>query len=150
MKKIFGFLLGCALGALLIYILLLTFLGHADELDPDHRLMIQVSSSDIQEQQAALNIVANVQKHYGIDNIAIEVVAFGPGINLVTKNSTQGDRVESLILQNVSFTACLNTLDTISKKIGKKPELLNGVKTVPAGVVRIIELHEKGYAYVRP
>jgi intracellular sulfur oxidation DsrE/DsrF family protein len=35
-------------------------------------------------------------------------------------------------------------------KHGKMPELTIGVKVVPAGVTRIMELQEQGYAYVRP
>ena len=36
------------------------------------------------------------------------------------------------------------------KNKGKAPKLIEGVKVVPAGVIRIMELQSKGYAYVRP
>ena len=105
--------------------------------------------NDPANQKASLNVVVNLQKHYGIDNIAIEVLAFGPGISLVTEKSTQMSRIESLVMQNVTFTACGNTLNTIKKRTGKKPKLLNDVTTVPTGVARIVELQEMGYAYFR-
>ena len=38
----------------------------------------------------------------------------------------------------------------MAKKTGKQPQLLKGVGTVPAGVAQIMELQEKGYAYIRP
>ena len=38
----------------------------------------------------------------------------------------------------------------IAKKKGKEPKLVEGVKVVPAGVIRIMELQSKGYAYIRP
>ncbi len=30
------------------------------------------------------------------------------------------------------------------------PQLIDGVRVVPAGVVRTTELQERGYAYIRP
>ncbi len=90
--------------------------------------MIQVSSNDPLTQKIALNNAVNLQKHYGMDNIAIEIVA----------------------MQDITFSACANTMKKITKKKGKKPVLLEGVGIVPAGVARIIELQEQGYSYVRP
>jgi len=133
----------------LVSILSLANSVSAISLEPKHKIVIQVNSNDPAIQQASLNVIVNLQKHYGIDNIAIEVVAFGPGISLVTEKSTQTSRIESLVMQNVTFTACGNTLNTIKKRTGKKPKLLNDVTTVPTGVARIVELQEMGYAYFR-
>lgn len=52
-------------------------------------------------------------------------------------------------LENL-FSACGNTMAKVAKKSGKMPVLLEGVQQVPAGVARIMELQEQGYAYVRP
>jgi intracellular sulfur oxidation DsrE/DsrF family protein len=38
----------------------------------------------------------------------------------------------------------------VEKKTGKKPQLVEGVGTVKAGVARIMALQEEGYAYLRP
>ncbi len=38
----------------------------------------------------------------------------------------------------------------VEEKTGKKPQLTDGVKVVKAGVIRIMELQEEGYSYVRP
>ena len=118
--------------------------------DAMHKIVIQVSTNDPVTQTIALNNAVNMQKHYGIDNIAIEVVAYGPGLGLLTKKSEQGDRVESLAMQDITFSACGNTMKKVAKKSGKMPVLLEGVQEVPAGVARIMELQEQGYAYVRP
>jgi len=118
--------------------------------DKDHKLVIQVSSKDPLTQKIALNNAVNLQKLYGMDNVAIEVVAYGPGLSLLTTKSTEADRVKSLALQNITFSACGNTMAKIEKKTGKKPQLVEGVGTVNAGVARIMELQEQGYAYLRP
>ena len=53
-------------------------------------------------------------------------------------------------MQNITFSACENTMKKIEKKKGKKPQLVEGVGTVNAGVARIMELQEQGYSYLRP
>jgi len=118
--------------------------------DVIHKIVIQVSTDDPRTQTIALNNAVNLQKLYGIDNIMIEIVAYGPGLGLLTKKSKQAKRVESLAIQDITFTACSNTIKKVTTKTGKKPELLAGVGTVQAGVARIMELQEQGYSYLRP
>ena len=45
--------------------------------DAPHKIVIQVSTDDPRTQKIALNNAVNLQKHYGIDEVAIEIVAFG-------------------------------------------------------------------------
>jgi len=115
-----------------------------------HKVVIQVSTDDPRTQKIALNNAVNLQKLYGIDNIKIEIVAYGPGLGLLTTKSKQADRVKSLAVQEITFSACHNTMKGVKRKTGKMPVLLEGVGMVKAGVARIIELQEQGYAYVRP
>ena len=118
--------------------------------DIKNKLVIQVSTDDPRTQKIALNNAVNLQKLYGIDNVVIEIVAYGPGLGLLTKKSKQAKRVESLALQDITFSACENTMAKAEKKSGKKPKLLEGVTSVTAGVARIMELQQQGYAYIRP
>ena len=115
-----------------------------------HKLVIQVSTDDVRTQKMALNNAVNLQKLYGLDNVIIEIVAYGPGLNLLTQDSAVVSRVESLVLQDITFSACQNTMDVQKKKTGLLPVLLDGVTMVNAGVARIMELQEQGYAYIRP
>ena len=115
-----------------------------------HKIVIQVSTDDPRTQKIALNNAVNLQKQYGIDNVEIEIVAYGPGLGLMTKKSGQADRVTSLAMSDITFSACGNTMAKVEKKTGKKPVLLEGVQQVKAGVAQIMELQEQGYAYVRP
>lgn len=124
--------------------------AYAAESGPKHKVVIQVSTSDPESQRIALNNTVNLQKYYGIDNVAIEIVAYGPGLSLLTDKSEQGERVRSLLAQDVQFSACGVTMKSITKKTGKAPILLPGVKVVDAGVPRIMELQEQGWSYIRP
>jgi len=115
-----------------------------------NKLVIQVSTDDVITQKIALNNAVNLQKLYGLDNIVIEIVAYGPGLQLLTENSVVASRVESLAMQEITFSACENTMEAQHKRTGKMPLLLDGVGTVNAGVARIMELQQQGYAYIRP
>lgn len=115
-----------------------------------HRLVIQVNKREEDYQDHILANIINLQKHYGMDNIEMEVVAYGPGIWLVTDKSAFIKRVESLMLQNVTFTACGNTLDAEEASSGKRPKLIEGVKETEAGIARILELQEQGWSYLSP
>ena len=118
--------------------------------DVKHKLVIQVSTDDKRTQKIALNNAVNLQKYYGVDNIDIEIVSYGPGLGLMTAKSKFAKRVESLSMQEITFSACMNTMNKVKKKTGKLPKLLKGVGTVPAGVARIMELQEQDYSYIRP
>jgi len=115
-----------------------------------HNIVFQVSSADPTAQTIALNNAVNVQKAMGMDNINVEIVAYGPGLGLLTPNNKQAIRVKSLATQGIVFSACGNTMKKIEKKTGKKVALTEGVRVVPGGVVRIMDLQENGWTYIRP
>lgn len=116
----------------------------------EHKVVIQVSTDDARTQKIAMNNAVNLQKAYGMDNVDVQIVAYGPGLSMITKNSQYAERVASLAQQNVHFNACANTMAKIENKTGKKPALVDGVTVVSGGVKRITDLQEQGYAYIRP
>ena len=118
--------------------------------DAPNRIVIQVSSDDPRTQTIAMNNAVNLQQALGMDNVQIEIVAYGPGLGMLTSDSKQSSRVSSLAMQDIRFSACGNTMKKIEKKSGKLPALAEGVQVVEAGVLRIMELQQQGYAYVRP
>ena len=120
---------------------------HAEEV---HKVVIQVSTDDTRTQKIALNNAVNLQKYYGIDNVEIEIVAYGPGLTMLTTGYKDSNRVKSLVFQDIKFSACGNTIEMFTKKFGKKPVLTEGVEIVTAGAARIMELQEQNYSYLRP
>ncbi|MHA6263267.1 DsrE family protein [Arenibacterium sp. CAU 1754] len=120
-----------------------------------HHVAIHVDENDPKVMNMALNNAANVDAYYKSqgDSVVIEVVAYGPGLNMyIPGKSPVADRISamSLELDNLSFSACGNTHRKMSEKAGKDVPLMDEAKVVPSGVVRLIELQEDGYAYVRP
>jgi hypothetical protein len=134
----------------ILLVLLLSMTSFVQAGEVKNKLVIQVSTDDPRTQKIALNNAVNLQKLYGMDNIVIEIVAYGPGLGLLTKKSGQASRVESLALQDIHFSACATTMKKVAKMSGKMPVLLEGVNQVTAGVARIMELQQQGYAYIRP
>jgi intracellular sulfur oxidation DsrE/DsrF family protein len=120
-----------------------------------HRVAIHVDQDDKAVMNLALNNVENITKHYEEkgDKIIIEAVAYGPGLNMfIPGKSPVEDRIEtmSLALQDVTFSACGNTHRKMSAKAGKDIKIMSEAGMIPSGVVRLIELQEDGYAYLRP
>ncbi len=120
-----------------------------------HYVAIHVDQNDPQVMNMALNNAKNVDAYYKSqgDSVTIEMVTYGPGLNmLVAATSPVRDRIAtmSLELDNLTFAACGNTLTAMEAKAGHPVELLEEAKMVPSGVVRLIELQEQGFAYVRP
>jgi intracellular sulfur oxidation DsrE/DsrF family protein len=116
----------------------------------EHHLVLQLSDADAKKQGLVISVAYNLLKFYGPDKVAIEVVAFGPGIELLYANSSNRKYVDSLIAQGVRFDICMNTVDTIARTTGKRPELNPKAIPVQAGVAQILALTEKGYTLVRP
>ena len=139
-----------ALSLAALFLLVVTSLLNVAIANEPKQVVIQVSSNDPMTQKIALNNAVNLQKLYGMDNVIVEIVAYGPGLSLMTKASDNAKRVESLAMQNINFSACMNTMKKVEKKTGKKPMLSEGVNTTPSGIARIVELQGEGYAYVRP
>jgi intracellular sulfur oxidation DsrE/DsrF family protein len=116
----------------------------------EHRIVLQLSDDDSKKQSLVLSVANNLIKAYDPDRIAIEVVAFGPGIDLLRTENASRTRVESLIAQGVRFDVCVNTLDTIERETGKRPAIIPSATPVQVGVGRILSLTENGYTLVRP
>jgi len=120
-----------------------------------HRLALQISDNDAVKMNAVLNVAANVSKYYSDkgDEIEIEIVAFNAGLNMLRQDKSPVlDRLKSFKqgMPNVSFMACENTLAAMTRVEGMEPPLVDNAQRVPAGVVTLIELGEKGWTIVRP
>ena len=126
--------------------------AHAAE---KHRLALQISDDDAGKMNAVLNVAANVSKYYSEkgDEVEIEIVAFNAGLNMLRQDKSPVlTRLKSFKqgMPNVSFMACQNTLDAMTRNEGKEPPLVENAELVAAGVVTLMELGEKGWTIVRP
>lgn len=120
----------------------------------DHKLAIHVDQNDPAVMNLALNNAQNVTAFYAAkgETVDIEIVAYGPGLNMYVAESPVKDRISAMSLEDpdLHFSACGNTLAAMTKKAGHDVKLLSEAKIVPSGVVRLMELQSQGYSYVRP
>jgi hypothetical protein len=116
----------------------------------EHRIVLQLSDNDPKKQGLVISVAYNLLKLYDPDKVAIEVVAFGPGIDLLFPDNPNRKLIESLIAQGVRFDICLNTVDTIERDTGKRPQYIPAATPVQVGVGQILSLTENGYTLVRP
>lgn len=122
----------------------------------DRSIVFQVNSDDAKLMNLVLNNVENVASAYAAEGkkAEIEVVAYGPGLTMLTAKSPVAARIQNMSSsnENVSFAACGNTMKKMEKKSGKPVQLLefSSIKVVPAGVVHIVDRQAEGWAYVKP
>ncbi len=120
-----------------------------------HRLVLQVNSNDQAMMTLALNNATNVEQYYRSrgERVDIEVVTFGPGLHMLRDDTSPvKDRIKAISERtpSISFKACGNTQENMRKAENKDIPLLAQATVVASGVVRLLELQEQGWIYVRP
>jgi intracellular sulfur oxidation DsrE/DsrF family protein len=116
----------------------------------EHKVVLQLSDNDPRKQGMVISVANNLMKFYDPDKIAVEIVAFGPGIDLFKPDNPNRKMVESLVAQGARVDICLNTVDTLERETGKRPEFISAATPVQVGVAQILLLTENGYTLVRP
>ena len=113
-----------------------------------HRLVIQVTDNDPARWNMILNNTKNAQEDVGgADKIDLEIVAYGPGINMLKGDSPVGERIAEMAKTGVKFVGCENTMKGFKMS---KAEMLPTIGYVPAGVTELMKKQEEGWAYIRP
>ena len=122
-----------------------------------HRVAIQVDQNDAALMNLALNNATNVIEYYRAkgQDVDVDVVTYGPGLHMLRADTSPvKDRIKSLkdaaFPSKIQFSACNNTKEGMEKKEGHAIDVLSDAVIVPSGVVRLMELQEKGWSYVRP
>lgn len=110
-------------------------------------VVIQVSENNPAIWNLALNNAKNLKDAMGKDNVDIEIVAYGPGINMLKFDSEAAPRFKAAGAEGVALLACGNTMKNL--KLTEK-DLDGHVKVVPAGVVEIMNKQREGWAYIKP
>ncbi len=118
---------------------------------PPHKIVYQLNRPEHEYQEAILNSIGAMLKKY-VDDVAIAVVAWGPGIHLLAKRPLRPvapllqQRVKSLSASyGVEFVACGNTMHSLN---WSSADLLDFVSVEDVGAAAVMERQEKGYAYL--
>jgi uncharacterized protein len=123
--------------------------------DREHHLILQVNTNDVAAMNLALNNATNVTQYYKElgEKVKIEVITFGPGLNMLRDDTSPVKaRIETMALSTpeVSFKACGNTQENMHKAENKDIPIIPQAQVVKSGVVRVMQLQEEGWTYVKP
>jgi len=143
--------------AAVVGVMALSLPAQAAEKGKEHKVVFQVDQNDPATMNLVLNNVQNTLEYYHGKNedVKVEVVAYGPGLNMLRDDkSPVKDRLkrmkEGSFPSSLQFSACHNTMMGMEKKEGHPISIVPEAKIVPSGVVRLNELQEEGWSYIRP
>ena len=112
-----------------------------------NKVVIQVSDADPGKWNLALNNARNLQSDLGAGNVDVEIVAYGPGIGMLRRDSPVANRVGEASAAGVKVVACEITMK--GQKLSRG-DMLDSVAYVPAGVVELMSRQQQGWAYIKP
>jgi len=119
--------------------------GHTAK--PFHKVVFQVTDNEPQKWYLTLSNAKNVQQELGIKNVQIEVVVYGPGLDMVLLETEIAEKIDEAVSRGVKIVACENTM------IGRKlthADMYPSIGYVKAGVVELMKRQREGWAYIRP
>ncbi|MEX1168228.1 MAG: DsrE family protein [Hydrogenophaga sp.] len=122
--------------------------------DAPHKIVYQLNRAEPAYQEAIFNSISAMLKKYvdDVDDVAIAVVVWGPGIHLLAKKPQRPvpelhqQRVKSMAqAYGVKFIACGNTMHTVG---WTAEDMLDIAQIEEVGAAAVMELQEQGYAYL--
>jgi len=125
--------------------------SHLADQPKRHKIFYHLDEPGIDRARAVLVNIENHVNVVGWKNIeALELVVHGPALRTFLAKDIDPEvrgKLETLLAGGLKFDACQNTM--ARQKIELK-DLIEGATPVPSGVVRVMELQEAGYAYIKP
>ena len=118
---------------------------------PEHRVVYQLNQAGADHALHILNSVGAMIGKYQ-DNVAIAIVAFGPGIHLLAKKPRRPvpeelrQRARSQARDyGVRYIACGNTMKTLGWTAA---DMADFASVEEVGAAALMELQEQGWAYI--
>ena len=111
-----------------------------------HQIVFDFTKQDTASFSMMVRQAKNIMNITG--NARLEVVCYGPGLDLLMKEKTNVQReIQELQAKfNVKFVACEFTM----KRRGiNKSQLLDQITTVPAAVLEISTRQQEGWTYIK-
>lgn len=124
------------------------FVDPKPALDQPRQIVFSVTEGSNEAINHVLSSVNNVLKFYGPEKVQMEVVAYAGGLKMLLKSNPKiAERVRTLMLYDVVFVACGNTMRT---KSITEAQLIEDTEIVTAGIVEMIERVKAGWIYIKP
>ncbi len=116
---------------------------------PRYKLLLQVTEDSTDKLRIALNHAKHVQDTLGRENVAIELVAWGPGVRTLRYYTPLDDELKEMHHRGVRIVACEKSL--YAAKL-KRTDLIRtfNLATVPSGLAEIVVRQSEGWVYAAP
>jgi intracellular sulfur oxidation DsrE/DsrF family protein len=111
-----------------------------------NRALFQVTDNDPARWTLILNNMQNLREGVGGEPVEIELVAYGPGINMLKSDSSVKQRIAEALKSGVKVNACQNTMNGMKLT---PADMLGEIGYVPSGVVEVMRKQQQGWAYIR-
>ena len=116
-----------------------------------HKIVYQINRAEPEHIEHILNSISAVLGKY-VDDVSVAIVAFGPGIHLL---ATQPGRPMPEVLRQrvkgmadnygVQLIACGTTMKSLK---WERQDIIPQAEIEQVGAAALMELQEKGYAYI--
>ncbi len=125
---------------------------HAPDAPKKHKVVYHLSEAGADKAKFVLTNIKNHAEGVGWKDIgAMELVAHGPAVKTFMAEGMDADLrglIDKLVADGLVLTICGNTM---TKQNLPKEQLVKGCSIAnKGGVVRLMELQEQGYTYLRP
>ncbi len=111
-----------------------------------NRALFQVTDNDPARWNLILNNLGALKEGVGSEGAEIELVAYGPGVNMLKADSPVKQRVADALKAGVKINACQNTMNGMKLT---PADMLPEIGYVPSGVVEVMKKQQQGWAYIR-
>jgi intracellular sulfur oxidation DsrE/DsrF family protein len=120
-----------------------------------HKLSLHVDQNDPAVMRLALGNSRNAHELFTSmgEDVAIEIVCYSQGLHMLRDDTSpvkEEIRATRAKVPQIAFSACNNTKRAMEKTEGKTIPIIQEAVVVPAGIVRLVELQEQGFKYVKP
>lgn len=131
---------------IILLILLLTLSLAANAQEKPIKIVFDVTSSDPKVHQSALRHVQAMSRQYTDSDF--EVVIYSGALDMVLKGKSPIEEEIKKFADNehVTFVVCQGTMKRYNVDMN---QIIDGVKSVPDGILEIVEKQNAGWAYIK-
>jgi len=116
------------------------------QMAPQHKIVMQLASNDTMVWKGLMNNLRNLKEGWG-DSLQLEVVAHGPGIELLMhQKTTQLAAIRSMKAKGIVFYACEHTM---KEKTIPHESIIPEASFVRMGIGHIVIRQEQGWSYIK-
>jgi intracellular sulfur oxidation DsrE/DsrF family protein len=121
----------------------------------EHRIVFQVNADDPVPMKHVVSNSINLITQYRktAEPVKVEIVVYGPGISMFRTDTSPVREILEYMHANfpeITFSVCGSTKSIIEEREGHALSFIEGTRVVPLGILRLVELQEAGWSYIRP